>query len=146
MFSCEALESVKIDTSFSVFERVFREYGLPLAIKTDNGVPFSSALGLFGLSTLSVWWLRLGIKIERIRPGHPEENGRHERVHRTIKKEMTKPPGVNFLQQQEKFEDFISEYNKERPHEGLKMKTPSEIYKLSDREYRGVTGVGVSFS
>ena len=138
LFSCEALESVKIDTSFSVFERVFREYGLPLAIRTDNGVPFSSALGLFGLSTLSVWWLRLGIKIERIRPGHPEENGRHERVHRTIKKETTKPPGANFLQQQEKFEDFISEYNKERPHEGLKMKTPTEVYKASNREYRGL--------
>ena len=145
LFSCEALESVKIDTSFSVFERVFREYGLPLAIRTDNGVPFSSALGLFGLSTLSVWWLRLGIKIERIRPGHPEENGRHERVHRTIKKETTKPPGTNFLQQQEKFDVFIDEYNKERPHEGLKMKTPTEVYKASNREYKGLPELGYPF-
>ena len=145
LLGCEALESVKTDTSFSVFERVFKEYGLPRAIRTDNGVPFSSVLGLFGLSVLSVWWLRLGIKIERIRPGHPEENGRHERIHRTIKRETTKPPGTNFLQQQEKFEYFMREYNKERPHEGLKMKTPAEVYKTSSQEYKGLPDVEYPF-
>ena len=145
LLSCEALESVKVNGAFPVFERVFKEYGLPKAIRTDNGAPFSSALGLFGLSTLSVWWLRLGIKIERIRPGHPEENGRHERVHRTIKKEATKPPGVNFLQQQEKFDDFIEEYNKERPHEALGMRTPSEVYKSSGREYKGLSELEYPF-
>jgi len=145
LLGCEALESVKTDTSFPVFERVFKEHGLPKAIRTDNGIPFSSVLGLFGLSVLSVWWLRLGIKIERIRPGHPEENGRHERIHRTLKKETTKPPGANFLQQQEKFEYFMSEYNKERPHEGLKMKTPAEVYKISSQEYKGLPDVEYPF-
>ena len=82
------------------FERTFKEFGLPQAIRTDNGVPFASPNGLFGLSKLSVWWLRLGIEIERIRPGHPEQNGRHERMHLTLKKEATRPPGLNSLQQQ----------------------------------------------
>ena len=138
LISCEALESIKSETSFPVFERAFKEYGLPKVIRTDNGVPFSSPGGLFGLSSLSVYWLRLGIKIERIRPGHPEENGRHERMHRTMKKETTKPAGVNFLQQQERFDNFIEEYNKERPHEALKMKMPSEVYRSSVREYKGL--------
>ena len=145
LLSCEALEDVKARGVFPVFERVFEEHGLPLAIRTDNGCPFSSPLGLFGLSRLSVWWLRLGIKIEKIRPGHPEENGRLERVHRTIKSETTKPAGDNFLQQQEKFDNFISEYNKERPHEGLGMKTPSEVYKSSNRQYRGLREVEYPF-
>lgn len=78
-----------------MFERVFKEYGLPNAIRTDNGVPFSSVQALFGLRKLSVWWLRLGISIERIRPGNPQENGRHERMHLTLKKETTKPAGEN---------------------------------------------------
>lgn len=138
LISCEALESTKAETSFPVFERAFKEYGLPEVIRTDNGTPFSSPMGLFGLSALSVYWLRLGIKIERIRPGHPEENGRHERMHRTMKKEATKPSGVNFLQQQEKFDNFVDEYNKERPHEALNMKTPAEMYKASIREYKGL--------
>ena len=83
-----------------MFERVFKEFGLPKAIRTDNGVPFASAHSLYGLSKLSVWWLRLGIRIERIKPGHPEQNGRHERMHLTLKKEATKPAAQNFLQQQ----------------------------------------------
>lgn len=145
LLGCKALESVKMDTSFPVFERAFKEYGLPKAIRTDNGTPFSSALGLFGLSALSVWWLRLGIKIERIRPGHPEENGRHERVHLTLKRETTKPPGTHFLQQQKKFNHFVNEYNQERPHEGLKMKTPAEVYKTSVREYKGLPDVEYPF-
>jgi transposase InsO family protein len=107
LLACEALESTKEPTAFSVFERVFKEFGLPAAIRTDNGVPFSNPHTLFGLSKLSVWWLRLGISIERIKPGKPQQNGRHERMHLTLKKETTKPAAYNFLQQQERFDGFI---------------------------------------
>ena len=85
ILSCEALSSTKEEFAFSVFTRAFKKYGLPLAIRTDNGIPFSSANSLYGLTKLSVWWLRLGIGIERIRPGNPQENGRHERMHLTLK-------------------------------------------------------------
>jgi putative transposase len=91
LFSCEALSSTKECYAFTVFERVFKDFGLPNAIRTDNGVPFASPNSLFGLSRLSVWWLRLGIGIERIKPGNPQQNGRHERMHLTLKKETTKP-------------------------------------------------------
>jgi Integrase core domain len=91
----------------------------PKAIRTDNGVPFASPNALFGLSKLSVWWLRLGIEIERIKPGHPQQNGRHERMHLTLKLETAKPAGRNFLQQQAKFDDFIECFNNERPHHAL---------------------------
>ena len=138
LMTCEALETTKEEYAFEVFERAFKEYGLPRAIRTDNGVPFSSCHALFGLSRLSVWWLRLGISIERIKPGHPEQNGRHERLHLTLKKEATKPAGMNMLQQQEKFDKFIREYNEERPHQALSMKCPSEVYKPSSRKYKGV--------
>jgi hypothetical protein len=111
---------------------------MPLAIRTDNGIPFASGNSLYGLTKLSVWWLRLGIGIERIEPGHPEQNGRHERMHLTLKKETTRPPGENQLKQQEKFDEFIQIYNFERPHQGLDMKYPSEVYKKSDREYKGL--------
>ncbi|MFN8005664.1 MAG: integrase core domain-containing protein [Terriglobia bacterium] len=93
-----------------MFERVFK-FGLPAAIRTDNGVPFSNPHTLFGLSKLSVWWLRLDISIERIKPGHPQQDGRHERMHLTLKKETTKPAAYNGLQQQERFDDFIEVYN-----------------------------------
>jgi putative transposase len=111
LFTCEALSTTQETYAFTVFERVFKEFGLPLAIRTDNGVPFASAHALFGLSKLSVWWLRLGIQIERIKPGHPEQNGRHERMHLTLKKEATKPAANNFLQQQARFDQFIHCYN-----------------------------------
>jgi transposase InsO family protein len=91
---CEALESTREELAVTAFERLFRERGLPQAIRSDNGVPFASANSLFGLSKLSVWWLRLGISIERIKPGHPQQNGRHERMHLTLKKETTRPPGA----------------------------------------------------
>ena len=93
---CEAMESNREDLAFPAFERLFHERGLPRAIRSDNGVPFASPHGLFQLSKLSVWWLRLGISIERIRPGHPQQNGRHERMHLTLKKEATRPAGANF--------------------------------------------------
>jgi putative transposase len=105
LIACDALATTKEVYAFTVFERVFKDFGLPLAIRTDNGVPFSSRSALFGLSKLSVWWLRLGIGIERIEPGKPQQNGRHERMHLTLKKEATKPPGKNFLQQQGKFDE-----------------------------------------
>ncbi len=117
LLACEGLESTKEPYAFTTFERVFKEYGFPDAIRTDNGVPFSSPNALLGLSKLSVWWLRLGISIERIKPGHPQQNGRHERMHLTLKKEATKPPGFNFLQQQSKFDAFVDQYNNDRPHE-----------------------------
>ena len=111
LLCCDALEATREQYAFSSFERVFREFGLPLAIRTDNGVPFASRSAFFGLSRLSVWWLRLGIGIERIRPGHPQQNSRHERMHLTLKKEATRPAGRNFLQQQARFDRFIDEYN-----------------------------------
>jgi len=141
LFACEGLETTKEKFAFTVFERVFREFGLPKAIRTDNGVPFSSPHSLFGLSRLSVWWLRLGIGIERIKPGNPQQNGRHERMHLTLKKETTKPPGMNFLQQQEKFDHFIQEFNHDRPHQALNMKYPSEVYTSSLRRYEGLPEV-----
>ena len=141
LLACEAQESTKASFAFTVFEKVFTEYGLPKAIRTDNGNPFSNVQAMFGLSQLSVWWLRLGIELERTEPGHPEQNGRHERMHLTLKKEATKPPGENLLQQQEKFDRFVSEYNSERPHEALNMKTPHEFYKTSQSPYNGLPDV-----
>ena len=135
LLACEALDSTKEPAAFSVFERVFKEFGLPAAIRTDNGVPFSNAHTLFGLSKLSVWWLRLRISIERIKPGKPQQNGRHERMHRTLKKETTKPAAYNFLQQQERFDDFIGIYNNDRPHQALGGMYPAEVYTPSPREF-----------
>jgi len=136
LLACEGLESTKSAGAFSVFEQTFKEYGIPVAIRTDNGIPFSSPHALFGLSKLSVWWLRLGISIERIKPGNPQQNGRHERMHLTLKKEATKPPSYNFLQQQSRFDEFIEQYNHDRPHQALGMKYPGEVYTPSAREYR----------
>lgn len=108
LLACDALSSTKEAYVFTVFERVFKAFGLPRAIRTDNGVPFASPNALYGLSRLAVWWLRLGIEIERIKPGNPQQNGRHERVHLTLKQETTKPAGDNFLQQQARFDDFVT--------------------------------------
>ncbi len=138
LLTCEALEGTKERYAFSVFEHVFQEFGLPKAIRTDNGVPFASVTAFFGLSKLSVWWLRLGIGIERIKPAHPEQNGRHERMHLTLKKEATKPPGKNFLQQQARFDHWQHEYNHERPHQAIGMHYPAELYRPSVRPYRGL--------
>lgn len=135
---CEALESVKEETAITAFEQLFIEHGLPDAIRSDNGVPFASRSSLFGLSKLSVWWLRLGIAIERIKPGKPQQNGRHERMHLTLKQQTTRPPGANSLQQQARFDAFIQEFNYERPHEGLGMKTPSDVYTASNKPYKGL--------
>jgi putative transposase len=145
LFAVEALDSTKEINAFTVFEGVFKENGLPKAIRTDNGVPFASPNALFNLSKLSVWWLRLGIGIERIKPGNPQQNGRHERMHLTLKMETTKPAGANFLQQQAKFDDFIEEYNTERPHQALGMKPPAAIYTPSKRAYEGLPDLDYPF-
>jgi putative transposase len=134
LISCESLEDTKGAGAQPVFEAAFEEYGLPEAILTDNGSPFAS-VGLFGLSRLSVWWMRLGIDLRRIVPGHPEQNGRHERMHLTLKLETTRPAAGNSLQQQEKFDNFREIYNEERPHESLEMKCPSEFYQPSGRGF-----------
>ena len=130
---CEALDSTREDPAITAFERLFRERGLPLAIRSDNGVPFASPNALFNLSKLSVWWLRLGVAIERIKPGHPQQNGRHERMHLTLKKEATRPPGFNSLQQQDRFDSFLQEFNQERPHEALDMKRPADVATMACR-------------
>jgi Integrase core domain len=142
---CEAMESTREATAFEAFEHLFQDRGLPLAIRSDNGVPFASPNGLFNLSKLSVWWLRLGIAIERIKPGHPQQNGRHERMHRTLKQETTRPPGLNVLQQQARFDTFCQEFNQERPHEAIAMKVPAELYQPSPRAYRGLSELDYPF-
>lgn len=141
LIACDALETTKEEFAITVFEQIFKEYGLPNAIRTDNGVPFSSPNAIYGLSRLSVWWLRLGINIERIKPGCPQQNGRHERMHLTLKQEATKPAEENFLRQQAKFDEFQKEFNNERPHQALEMKYPSEVYKKSERIYTGLPEV-----
>jgi putative transposase len=138
LLCCDALEGTREDLAFIAFERTFQDFGLPAAIRTDNGIPFASRSAFFGLSKLSVWWLRLGIRIERIRPGRPQQNGRHERMHLTLKKEATRPAGRNFLQQQAKFDQFVHCYNFDRPHQALSMKYPAEIYCASPRPYQGL--------
>src|SRR5206468_3112564 len=114
-------------------EEIFRAHGLPKVMRSDNGAPFAST-GLAGLTKLSAYWLRLGITLERIRPAHPEENGQHERMHRTLKAETARPSRGNLLQQQECFDNFVEEFNRERPHEALRMKRPAQIYKPSPRK------------
>src|SRR5438067_2125761 len=138
LFACEALATTKEAYAFPVFEAAFKEFGLPKAIRTDNGVPFASPNAIYGLSKLSVWWLRLGIQIERIKPGHPQQNGRHERMHLTLKKDATKPAAPNVLQQQARFDAFVEQYNQERPHQALGMKVPADVYARSPRVYRGL--------
>jgi putative transposase len=136
LLACEGLSSTRSQFAFTVFERTFKDFGLPEAIRTDNGSPFACGQALFGLSTLAVWWLRLGIQIQRIKPGHPQQNGRHERMHLTLKKEATKPASFNFLQQQERFDRFIQVYNHERPHQALNGAYPGDLYTPSARHYQ----------
>ena len=138
LLACEALESTREIPVIEAFQQLFRERGLPVAIRSDNGLPFASPNGLYNLSRLSVWWLRLGIAIERIKPGHPQQNGRHERMHLTLKQEATRPPQANGLQQQPEFDAFSAEFNAERPHEALAMQCPAECYAASPRPYRGL--------
>jgi transposase InsO family protein len=133
ILGCEAMAAISDGAAREACEEIFHQYGLPKAIRSDNGTPFASR-GLANLTQLSAFWMRLGIELERIRPAHPEENGQHERMHRTLKAETTRPPRTNLLQQQECFDAFVDEFNRERPHEALNMKRPAQIYKASPRK------------
>ena len=134
LLGCRIVSKLDTLNAQKVFIRLFREYGMPLAIRTDNGSPFASN-SIAGLSRLSVWWLKLGINLERIEPGKPQQNGRHERMHRTLKQETALPPRSSLEDQQRAFNAFKKEYNNFRPHEALKNKTPSNYYQKSERIY-----------
>lgn len=134
LLTCRALRRPLYRCARRVFESAFRQYGLPLAIRTDNGVPFST-LAPGGLSRLAVWWLRLGIRPERIQPGRPDQNGRHERMHSTLKAETAKPPRSSFPAQQRAFDRFQLEFNEQRPHEALGQQVPASFYRPSLRAY-----------
>src|SRR5262252_1427104 len=135
LLACDALSTTQATYAFAVFERAFKEFGLPFAAPT----------GLYRLTKLAVWWLRLGIHLERIAPGHPQQNGRHERMHLTLKREATKPAGAKVLQQQARFDTFLDAYNDERPHQALGMKVPADLYTRSPRVYRGLDELSYPF-
>ncbi len=134
VLACKALRSTKEIPVEWAFERLFREYGLPDAIRTDNGVPFAT-IALGRLSRLSVWWIKLGIRAELTEPSHPEQNGQHERMHKTLKAETTRPPGKDLKAQQRKFDLWRHEFNHERPHESLQMEPPASLYVPSVRPF-----------
>ncbi len=134
LLRCQAVEKTNTERVRAIFEAAFREYGLPQAIRTGNGAPFAS-LAMGGLSRLAVWWIKLGIVPERIEAGHPEQNGRHERMHRTLKQEVAMPPEKDRRGQQRALHNFRWEYNEVRPHEALQMETPASVYVPSKREY-----------
>jgi len=134
LLRCQAVEKTDTARVQAIFEAAFREYGLPQAIRTDNGAPFASS-ALAGLSRLAVWWIKLGITPERIAAGHPEQNGRHERMHRTLKQEAAQPPAANRREQQRRMDQFRQEYNELRPHEALQMQTPAAVYQPSARSF-----------
>jgi transposase InsO family protein len=134
LLRCQSVKRMDYPTVRGLFEATFREYGLPEAMRTDNGSPFAGT-GLKGLSRLSVWWVRLGIDLQRIDPGCPQQNGRHERMHGTLKAETASPPARTWEQQQKRFDAFVREYNQQRPHEGLGMATPASAYEPSARAY-----------
>ena len=132
LLQCRALDRISTDMVKKEFDQLFKRYGLPSRIRTDNGVPFASH-SLGGISHLSKWWIRLGIFPERIKPGQPQQNGIHERMHRTLKESAIQPPGRSRRHQQKLFDDFKHEYNEERPHEALEQKTPASEYRKSSR-------------
>lgn len=134
LLEVKACTSTRHEEARRIFERAFRDYGLPTRILTDNGVPFGST-AVLGLSKLSVWWLKLGVRVERIEPGRPEQNGQHERMHRTLKAEAAKPPRTSARAQQRCFDAFRTEYNTERPHEALSQDVPAQHYRASPRPY-----------
>lgn len=133
LLGCEAHNRISLIETKRHFTKLFNEFGLPSRIRTDNGVPFASS-AIARLSALSVWWLKHGIYPEQIEPGKPQQNGKHERMHRTLKKEATIPPEKNIPAQQKRFVSFMNEYNNVRPHEALDMKTPSAVYQPSERK------------
>src|SRR5256885_8727586 len=133
LLRCQQVEKTDSEQVRAIFEAAFRECGLPTAIRTDNGPPFASR-AIAGLSRLSVWWMKLGIVPERIAAGHPEQNGRHERMHRTLKQETAQPPAANRRQQQRALQRFRQESNRPRPHQALRMQTPPTVHQPSPRQ------------
>jgi transposase InsO family protein len=133
LLACDGLSSTAHSGACASFQHLFRERGLPQAIRSDNGGPFCTK-AIAGLSRLSVWWTQLGIKHERIEPAHPEQNGSHERMHRTLKAGTLRPPAANVQVQQERFDAFRCEFNEERPHQALEMQTPGSLYVACERE------------
>jgi putative transposase len=136
LLACQGLLSTQGVGVRPIFDRLFRDYGLPRAIRTDNGVPFATT-GIHGLSQLNVWWMSLGIQHQRILPGHPQQNGAHERMHRTLKAATAHPPQNHLAAQQRAFNRFRVVYNEERPHQFLEGGTPASVYRLSPRLYTG---------
>jgi hypothetical protein len=134
LLACRAEDSTNLEGTRRGLVEAFRRYGLPRAIRTDNGTPFVGH-GLSGLSQLGVWWIKLGIVHQRIDRGRPDQNGRHERMHRTLKRETTRPPEASTDAQQNRFDVFRHEFNHERPHEALDQETPASTYERSSREY-----------
>lgn len=135
LLACRGRHSTARTEAVPVFEEAFRTYGLPRAILTDGGMPFASSQSVRRLSRLAVWWIKLGIEPLIIQPGHPEQNGRHERMHRTLKAETARPPAASWGAQQEAFDRFRGEYNDERPHEGIGQMAPGKLYTASPRRY-----------
>lgn len=133
LLGCQALYSTAVHGVKPVFSRLFHEFGLPKRIRTDNGVPFATNT-LGRLSSLSAWWIRLGVLPELIEPGKPQQNGRHERMHKTLKAEATRPPAANLSAQQRKFNRFRTDFNEQRPHEALDQETPASLYEPSPRK------------
>ncbi len=135
LLTCDGHDSTKGNHAYPSFREAFIEFGLPQRIRTDNGPPFASSQSLFHLTQLSVWWMRLGIQHERSRPGHPQDNGRHERMHLTLKRDVVPHVAKDLLSQQEMLEIWRDDYNEKRPHESLGMQTPAEVYKHSTNPY-----------
>jgi hypothetical protein len=134
LLRCQALRAETTVLAQPVLAAAFREYGLPERVRSDNGAPFGSN-GSSGLTALSVWWIKLGIVPERIQPGYPQQNGRHERMHLTLKRETAMPPQPTLRQQQQRFDAFRREYNEQRPHEALGQTPPAASYAPSPRPY-----------
>jgi putative transposase len=134
LLGCQALAGTDQDQAQAAFKTLFRRHGLPQRLRTDNGVPFAT-VGSGGLSRLSIWWIRLGIVPERIQPGQPQQNGRHERMHRTLKATAATPPASSSRAQQQRFDAFCRQYNNDRPHEALGQRTPASLYTASSRPY-----------
>lgn len=134
LLACRGLPTVRTEDAQPVFRRLFRDVGLPDAIRTDNGAPFAST-GIHGLCALNVWWMQLGIVHQRIRPASPQENGAHERMHRELKRETARPPARSLRAQQRRFDRFQRRYNDERPHEGIGDRVPGSLWAPSSRPY-----------
>lgn len=136
LLGCKALETTSVTPARQVFVRLFREYGLPMVLRTDNGIPFAQPNALGRLGALAFWWVRLGIRPEHITPARPSENGAHERFHRTLKAAATRPASESFTSQQKRFDDFKREYNNDRPHRSLpEHRPPAQLYTSSPRPY-----------